>query len=90
MGGYFLEKFPFGLKNASATFQKVMSYYFHDIRHIFQPYLDNLPTHFAKHHDHLDHLRAIFLPFRHYNIHLNPHKCVFCVESCQILGFFVS
>ena len=38
-------KLPFGLKNAGATFHRVMSYAFHDIKHIVQPYLDDLPTH---------------------------------------------
>ena len=27
---------------------------------------------------------------RHYRIRLNPHKCVFCVESGRLLGFVVS
>ena len=38
-------KLPFGLKNISANFQRAMSYAFHDIKHIMQPYLDDLPTH---------------------------------------------
>lgn len=36
------------------------------------------------------HLKAIFTRCRNYNIHLNPHKCVFCVQSSQLLGFIVS
>ena len=39
---------PFGLKNAGATFQRAMSYAFHDIRHIVQPYLDDLLAHLVK------------------------------------------
>jgi hypothetical protein len=38
-------KLPFSIKNTGATFQRAMSYAFHDIKHIIQPYLDNLPTH---------------------------------------------
>jgi hypothetical protein len=26
----------------------------------------------------------------YYNIHLNPHKCIFCVVSGRFLGFIVS
>ena len=40
--------------------------------------------------DHPTHLRTIFLRCRFYHICLNPHKCVFCVESIQLLGFIVS
>ena len=44
-GTFAYRKLPFGLKNAGATFQRAMSYAFHDIRHIVQPYLDYLPAH---------------------------------------------
>lgn len=27
---------------------------------------------------------------KHYKIHLNPHKCIFCVQSGRLLGFIVS
>jgi hypothetical protein len=52
-------KLPFGLKNAGVTFQRAMSYAFHDIKHIVQPYLDDLPMHSMHHQDH----RPISEPF---------------------------
>lgn len=67
-GTFAYKKLPFGLKNARATFQRVMSYAFHDIQNIIQPYLDDLHTHSHKCHDHLDHLWKKFLRCRHYNI----------------------
>jgi hypothetical protein len=73
-------KLPFGLKNVGATFQHAMSYDFHNIKHIIQPYLDDLPTHSMHRSDHPAHLRAIFLRSWFYCIRLNPHKCVFCVD----------
>jgi hypothetical protein len=45
-----------------------MYYDFHDIKHIVQPYLDDLPVHSMHHQDHLAHLRAIFLCCRYYRI----------------------
>ena len=33
---------------------------------------------------------AIFLRCHHFNIRLNPNKCVFCVETSRLLGFIVS
>jgi hypothetical protein len=80
-GTFAYRKLPFGLKNVGATFQQAMSYAFHDIKHIAEPYLDNLPTHSLNQSDHIDHLRAIFLRCRFYRIRLNPHKCIFAVES---------
>ena len=35
------------------------------------------------------HLRDIFLRCCHYNIWLNLHKCVFCIETGRLLGFVV-
>ena len=81
---------PFGLKNAGATFQRAMNFAFHDIKAIVEPYLDDLPAHSRKRIQHPDHLRLIFERCRYYKIHLNPHKCVFCVESGRLIGFIVS
>jgi len=67
-----------------------MSCAFHDIKHIVQPYLDDLLAHSMKRKDHPLHLKAIFIRCGHYNIRLNLHKCVFCVQSGQLLGFIVS
>eukprot|EP00253_Pinus_taeda_P003989 PITA_03989 len=55
-GTFAYKKLPFGLKNVGTTFQRVMSYAFHDIRRIVQPYLDDLPAHSAKRADHPSHL----------------------------------
>ena len=84
------KKIPFGLKNAGATFQWEMNFSFHDIKLIVEPYLDDLPAHSRKRIDHPDHLRLIFERCRYYKICLNPHKCIFCVESGRLLGFIVS
>jgi hypothetical protein len=89
-GTFAYRKLPFGLKNANATFQRAMSYTFHDIKHIVQPYLDDLPAHSMCRVDHPTHLRAIFIHCRFYRIRLNPHKCVFCVEYDHLLSFIVS
>jgi hypothetical protein len=89
-GTFTYRKLPFGLKNVGVTFQRTMSYAFHDIKHIIQPYLDDLSMHSMCCQDHPTHSRAIFLCCCYYRIRLNPHKCVFCVESERLLGFIVS
>lgn len=90
MGYVHVQELPFGLKNVGATFQREMSYAFPDIHNIVQPYLDDLLTHSHKRRDHPNHLWQVFLRCGHYNIQLNPHKHVFCIESGQLLGFIIS
>lgn len=74
-------KLPFSINNVGDTSQRAMSYTFHDIKHIVQPYLDYLPTHSMKREYHPIHLKAIFIRCQHYNIHLNLQKYVLCVQS---------
>jgi hypothetical protein len=44
-GNFSFQNLLFGLKNDGATFQRAMSYAFHDINRIAEPYLDDLPAH---------------------------------------------
>lgn len=39
------QKIPFGLKNVGATFQCAMTFVFHNIKHIFEAYLEDLTSH---------------------------------------------
>jgi hypothetical protein len=80
---------PFGLKNAGATFQRAMTYIFHDLAHIILAYLDDLTTRSKKSTQHLDDLRIIFQRCRQYNIHLNPLKCVFCITVRRLFRFII-
>ena len=90
MGNLHIVEVPFGLKNIRATFQWAMSYSFHDIKHIVELYLDNIPAHLQQREDHPGNIRDIFLRCHHYNIRLNPHKCAFWVETGCLLCFVVS
>jgi hypothetical protein len=47
---------PFGLKNSSATFQRAMTYIFHDLAEIILAYLDDLTARSKKRAQHLDDL----------------------------------
>jgi hypothetical protein len=89
-GTFAYHKMPFGLKNAGATFQRAMSFAFHDLKHIVEAYLDDLASCSRKRKDHPTHLRIIFEHCRYFRIHLNPNKCSFCVTSGRLLGFIVS
>ena len=77
LGSFTYHKIPFSLKNIGVTFQRAMSYAFHDIKNVVEPYLDDLPAHSKQRDIHVDHLRAMFLWCHHFNICLNPHNVFF-------------
>ena len=67
-GTFAYKKMSFGLKNVGATFQRAMSYVFHDIKRFVDAYLDDLAAHSKKRVEHLEHLRKIFERCRFYKI----------------------
>jgi len=83
------KEMPFGLKIDGATFQRAMSYAFHDIKHVIEAYLDDLVARSCKIIDHPRHLRLVFERCRFYKIWLNLNKCVFAFTSSRLLGFIL-
>jgi hypothetical protein len=81
---------PFGLCNAPATFQRVMSYAFRNqLRKFLEVFMDDLCI-YSKKSEHLKCLEEIFIQCRLYGISLNPLKCQFMVTHGVILGHIVS
>ena len=60
-GNFSYRKMPFGIKNVGDTFQRAMSYAFHDIKKIVEFYLDDLTTKSRRRAAHCAHLRVVFL-----------------------------
>ena len=56
---------------------QAMTLIFHDLKMIIKSYLDDLATHSRLRVHHPYHLRLVFERCRHYQVHLNPHKCIF-------------
>ena len=82
---------PFKLKNAGATYQRLMNKMFtHQIGRNVQVYVDNMLVKSLREEDHLDDLRETFDTLRSYNMKLNPNKCAFGVMVGKFLGFMVS
>uniref|UniRef100_A0A2N9ESH3 Uncharacterized protein n=1 Tax=Fagus sylvatica TaxID=28930 RepID=A0A2N9ESH3_FAGSY len=82
---------PFGLKNAGATYQRLVNKMFHDqIGRNVEVYVDDMLVKSKKDADHLSDLKETFQTLRRYNMKLNPAKCVFGVSSGKFLGFMVS
>ena len=64
---------PFGLKNAGATYQRLMNKMFaHQIGRNVQVYVDDMLVKSLHEEDHLDDLRETFNTLRSYNMKLNP------------------
>ena len=82
---------PFGLKNARATYQRLMNRMFHDqIGKNVEVYIDNMLVKSKEEGDHLKDLEETFKTLRRYQMKLNPSKCAFGVSSSKFLGFMVS
>ena len=82
---------PFGLKNARATYQRLMNKMFaHQIGRNVQVYVDDMLVKSLRKDDHLDDFRETFDTLRLYNMKLNPYKYAFEVTTGKFLGFMVS
>ena len=82
---------PFGLKNAGATYQRLMSIMFApQIGRNVQVYVDDMLVKSQREEDHLEDLRETSDTLRSYNMKFNPGKCVFGVTARKYLGFMAS
>uniref|UniRef100_A0A2N9GYK5 Reverse transcriptase domain-containing protein n=1 Tax=Fagus sylvatica TaxID=28930 RepID=A0A2N9GYK5_FAGSY len=82
---------PFGLKNAGATYQRLMNKMFHhQIGRNMEVYVDDMLVKTKDDMKHLEDLKETFETLRQYRMKLNPSKCVFGVSSGKFLGFMVS
>ena len=80
----------FGLKNARATYQRL-------VNHMFLPqiglnvevYVDDMLVKSLDKEKHLDNLRETFDTLRRHQMKLNPSNCAFGVSSGKFLGFMV-
>ncbi|XP_061373314.1 uncharacterized protein LOC133315664, partial [Gastrolobium bilobum] len=82
---------PFGLKNAGATYQRMMNEVFKDlIGDSIEVYIDDMISKSQTPEQHLTHLQGVFNRLRKYNMRLNPSKCAFGVPAGKFLGFMLT
>ncbi|KAI5334156.1 hypothetical protein L3X38_024289 [Prunus dulcis] len=80
----------FGLKNAGATYQRVMNSIFHDmIGHTLEVYIDEVVIKSQEQEAHIEDLRKAFIRMRQHQFKINPKKCAFGVQAGNFLGFLV-
>ena len=82
---------PFGLKNAGATYQRLVNKMFSkQIGRNMEVYVDDMLVKSKEELTHLDDLRETFATLKQYQMKLNLGKCVFGVALGKFLGFMVS
>ncbi|RDX88905.1 Retrovirus-related Pol polyprotein from transposon 17.6, partial [Mucuna pruriens] len=70
----------FGLKNAGATYQRLMDKVFKEV----------LGVKSAKAEEHREALERVFEILRNHQLRLNPEKCSFGVQVGKFLGFMLT
>ena len=81
---------PFRLKNARATYQRLVNHMFcPQIGRNVEVYVNDMLVKSQDEKVHLDDLQETFDTLRQYNMKLNPSKCAFKVSSGKFLGFMV-
>ena len=89
-GNYYYKMIHFGLKNASATYQRTMTLIFSNMFHKqVEDYVDDLVVKAKNLVEHLLHFRQVFERCKEYNLRMNPSKCTFGVSSRKFFGLLV-
>jgi hypothetical protein len=82
---------PFGLKNAGATYQRMMQNFLgSQIGCNIQFYIDDVVITTRKEESLISDLQETFDNLNRYKLKLNPTKCSVSVSAGQLLGFLVS
>ena len=90
-GTYCYRVMPFGLKNAGATYQRLVNKMFQkQIGASMEVYIDDMLVKSTTTEFHIAHLSEAFQILREYNMKLNPAKCAFGVSAGKFLGFIVN
>jgi hypothetical protein len=80
----------FGLKNASATYQRAMNLIFHNLlRVLVEVYIDDVVVKSVGFETHMTDLKLSLERMKKYGLQINPLKCTFGVTSGRFLGFIV-
>jgi len=88
---FYHEVMPFGLKNAGATYQRLMDQVFHHlIGKCMEVYVDDMVVMSDSLEQHITDLREVLHAVRRYDMRLNPEKCVFGVTGGKFLGFMLT
>jgi ribonuclease HI len=90
-GNYYYNVMPFGLKNAGATYQRMMNKVFRgEIGNSLEVYMDDMIVKSPKETDHTVDLKRVFEQAWRCKMRFNPEKCTFGVRAGKFLGFYLT
>ncbi|GJQ75186.1 hypothetical protein Trydic_g9788 [Trypoxylus dichotomus] len=90
-GHYEFQRMPFGLKNAPATFQRLMDIVLTGLQGIeCFVYLDDVVIYASSIEDHAQKLENVFKILREHNLRLQPDKCEFMRHEVTYLGHVIT
>ncbi|XP_021617952.1 uncharacterized protein LOC110618996 [Manihot esculenta] len=90
-GTYCYRAMPFGLKNAGATYQRLMNKIFkNQIGRNVEVYVDDMVVKSLTFQQHMVDLKEVFGVLDQYRMKLNPAKCAFFIRGGKFLGYMVS
>ena len=82
---------PFGLRNAGATYQRLVNMMFKEqLGDTMEVYIDDMVVKSKRAEDHIEDLATAFKILDQYNMKLNPSKCHFGVKEGKFLGYMVT
>lgn len=91
MGHYEFMRMPFGLKNAPASFQRMMNEVLHGyVNNICVVYLDDILIFSTSLQEHVVSLRKIFQRLAEYNLKVQIDKCNFFKRESEYLGHIIT
>nr|VZI45144.1 unnamed protein product [Spirometra erinaceieuropaei] len=79
---------PFGLRNASQTFQRFIDRVLRGLPFVYV-YIDDVIVASRDAEEHLQHLTLLFDRFQQFDVTLHPAKCVLGVTSFEFLGHLI-
>ncbi|BHF78213.1 hypothetical protein SprV_0602132500 [Sparganum proliferum] len=83
-----LLRMPFGLRNASQTFQRFIDRVLRGLPFLYAN-IDDLLVASSTAEEHMEHLVTVFNRFQQLDVVLNPSKCVLAVPSLEFIGHLV-
>ena len=81
---------PFGISNAPAVFQELLSVVLQGCNNFATAYLDDIMIFSSTLEEHLEHLSIIFGKLKQHNLTLKLKKCSFLKIETNYLGFVIS